>query len=463
MKKYLITVLAFMISLLWWTQTLFANDMVDISFDSGNLKLSMNQYGSTLHLNATNIGWKSLSCQIQDGTTLHQRNNCQNVSFSPRSTEVTIYIQFANDQATVRYNTNTQRFVWSYYGQQNVDDTIYYPTPTPQPGRNTLSSLYLSLTPTTIRTSQRIDTTVQLRNRYNESLYSYRTTLEFSLEKKNTAWRRVSASTSDYTLSPVSRTVTTNQYGQVFFSQHIRISYVGEYRLTVTDRSTGIRTTQIITVITDSTQPTQTIDHIDSTIIPALPNASQWIDVELVLKNNRNQTISSTDRLDIVLERRTLPTSRLWNTTNINNYCRLWVSRVQTADYTAGTLSLDRVVNCTQKWFYRLKIVNNRTKAVLWYAYFTVLDSRDFVSTLAGFTSQQRQLVQEEYKNFMDQVNMWHRTYPKLVSNADWDKVWRDYYNVLNKLAYGKTGKLTSYNRYTQVHQTFLNDLYRLR
>ena len=84
----------------------------------------MGQNGSSFYLDAVAIGGRPLSCEIKAGTTLNQRSNCDDVSFSynGNSSDIKIYVQYDNDQGTFIYNTSSKTFTSAVRGMQDVTD-----------------------------------------------------------------------------------------------------------------------------------------------------------------------------------------------------------------------------------------------------------------------------------------------------------------------------------------------------
>ena len=55
----------------------------------------------------------------------------------------------------------------------------------------------------------------------------------------------------------------------------------------------------------------------------------------------------------------------------------------------------------------------------------------------------------------MDQVNRWESQYPRLAYNTSWNNLWKNYYIKLNRLAYNKPGRITTYSAYERTRDAF--------
>ncbi len=249
-------------------------------------------------------------------------------------------------------------------------------------------------------------------------------------------------------------------------SDHLRFRTNGNYRLRVYDSAdSSISGYQEFTIgNSGGSTSNNNVYRFVGSLSPNIPELYDNISMNILAKDTNNATVTNmSDRVTISLERKLLPTSTLWTKTVPLTTCKLNITSYTFSSSDYGQVNLNTVVRCTKKGFYRLKITNAYNENVVGYVYFTIVDTNDFVKNLAGFTNSQRQEVQEEYRTFMAQVNEWEAQYPNLAYNTKWNTLWKNYYNVLNKLAYNKSGRVTTYAAYEKIRDTFMNSFYTIR
>ena len=194
------------------------------------------------------------------------------------------------------------------------------------------------------------------------------------------------------------------------------------------------------------------------TLDDAVPELSTYFDAKLYVKDSSNNTITNYNKtVRITLERKALAGSTTWSSAS-STYCRLDRSSYSfsTSDY--GYVTLRDLVRCSKKWFYRLKFVDSNNSSVYGYIYFTIVETDDFVDSLAGFTSSQRGTTHELYRTFMSKVNERELNNSRLSRSSTWTSTWRNYYNKLNALAYNKTGRLRNYSALLDAAEDFSDD-----
>lgn len=194
------------------------------------------------------------------------------------------------------------------------------------------------------------------------------------------------------------------------------------------------------------------------TLDDAVPSLSSYFDAKVYVKDSSNNTVNNYNRtVRITLERKALAWSIAWSSAS-STYCSLDRSSYtfSTSDY--GYVTLRDLVRCSKKWFYRLKFVDSNNSSVYGYIYFTIVDTDDFVDSLAWFTSSQRQTTHELYRIFMSKVNERELNNSRLARNYIWTSTWRNYYNKLNALAYNKVGRLSNYSAFLQAASDFSDD-----
>lgn len=300
---------------------------------------------------------------------------------------------------------------------------------------------------------------------------SYNNTVRFEVYRRSSSsssWTNItnsSTNNSNYRIYDTSYRFTTSQNGVATLNNFIKFySNSYDYMVKVIDQSNSSLYGEIIFYVKNTGTSTNTNVHrfIWSTS-PRVPELYDNIAINIQSKDGNNNNTNTTDRVTFSLERKLLPTSNTWTKTGVNTACKLNTTSYtfNSSDY--GQVNLSNVVRCTKKWFYRLKITNSSNNNVVGYVYFTIVDTNDFVRSLPWFTNSQRQEVQEEYRVFMAQVNEWEAQYPRLSYNTKWNTLWKNYYNILNKLAYGKSGKVTSYAAYERARDNFYNAFYSMR
>lgn len=431
------------------------------SFNTNDyIDLSVRMYNSAWNTDTSNRDQVRFTILRQSGSAYYNASSSdyylRNTTYTFTSSDrgnVTLddYVRFyTNGTYKIRVeNTNTGRTsesIVTIWNGGSSSDTI-------------TSSFDVGVSRTNPTRDQYIDTTVTARDRNGNRVYSYVGTIRFVVEKRDTNssfW--YSASTSDYTMSTTSRYLWSTQQGTISLSDHLRFSNNGNYRVRVYDSANSdINGYKEITVWGNGNNTSNNNVHgFVGSVSPRIPELYDTIGLNIIAKDSNNSTVTNmTDRVTLSIERKLLPTSNVWTKVGITTACKLNTTShtFNSSDY--GQANLTNVVRCTKKWFYRIKITNSANSNVLWYVYFTIVDTDDFVNNLSGFTSSQREQVQEEYRTFMAQVNEWEAQYPRLSYNTQWNNLWKNYYIKLNKLAYNKSGRLVNYAAYERARDTF--------
>lgn len=323
----------------------------------------------------------------------------------------------------------------------------------------TSSRFELSSNRTNLTTNEYADLTIRARNSNGYTNTSYANTVRFEVYRRansSESWSPITSSSTDnthYRISHINYSFSSNQNGVATLTNFIRFkSNSYDYKVRVVDSSNSSVYGEITYYLRNSGSSTDTSDiyRYAWQTSPALPQLYDYIDITLLPTSSSNTTVSASNTVQLSLERKLLPTSSVWTSTPSTS-CKL----LKTSAILNSSTVVDDVVRCTKKWFYRLKITSNNNSRTVWYVYFTILDSNDFVKTLGWFTNTQRQEVQEEYRTFMDQVNRWESQYPRLAYNISWNNLWKNYYIKLNRLAYNKPGRITTYSAYERARDAF--------
>ena len=427
-----------------------ASDSASLRLDQGTVKAQIQQSWSHVNFQITSTASRSLACQIRAGSTTFAGLACsRSLSITPGQ-ELSIYVQLGSSQWTLRYDTSRQRFV----AQIDAGSTTTTPTP---PSTTDRRSLALRVSPNSPRLRQSIDFSISTY--LNGSLdQSNRDTLRFEILKYDGS-RYIRASSLDYDLRSSTYRMTASDAWSVRIANALHILRSGRYKIRVSSSASSLQDEVVVSVEESSTStPSPSArDYYSATISPRLPKLRQSIDLALQSYTSQGSILTHTDRIDIAIQRRLLPDSHAWTTLKTRNVCDLRQTTYRFVSGDRGATALYDLLSCSQKWFYRLEITNRDYPSVAArYVYFTILDERDFTSRpVPGFTTSQKQAIQDEYAGFMDQINQRHNLYPNLVSSTRRYDLWTNYYRELNKVTYNKDGKLTSYRAYQDLKDDF--------
>lgn len=340
-------------------------------------------------------------------------------------------------------------------------------------GSNTNTSRFeLSTNRTNLDTNQYANLTIRALNSNGYTNTSYNNTVRFEVYRRSnssSSWTNITSSSTDnnnYRISTSSYTFWSSQNGIATITNFIRFySNSYDYMVRVYDSSNSSLYGDIVYYVrtTGNTTNNGNIYRYVGRTSPVVPELYDNIALSLSAKNSNNNTTSTTNSIRFALERKLLPSSITWTNAWVSTACRLNTTQYTFNSFDNGQAYLNNLVRCTKKGFYRVKITDMSDSNVLWYIYFTILDTNDFVTSLPGFTSTQRTQVHEEYRTFMDQVNQRETQYPNLAYNTRWNNLWRNYYVKLNALAYNKSGRLPTYAAYESTKNTFYNSFYTMR
>lgn len=335
-----------------------------------------------------------------------------------------------------------------------------------------VSRLELTTNRNQLAPNQYANLTLRAKDSNENTVTSYTNTVRFEVYRRaNTsqAWSNITSSTnnnSNYTLTNQNYVFTPNNNGVVTLYNFISFSSnTYDYMVKAIDQSNSSVYGELIFYVKNawynSTQ--DTIHRYAGHTYPLVPQLYDNIQLTITPKDLTNTNVNSTHTVKFKLERKLLPTSVKRTIAGVNRACKLNTTRYSFTPQDNGQVSLSNVVRCTQKWFYRIVVTHENNNNVLWYIYFTILDTNDFVSSLYGFTSSQKTEAHEEYRTFMSQVNQREEQYPRLAYNTQWNTLWKNYYVKLNKLAYNKDGRLANYGSYQWAKNSFYTSMYNLR
>ena len=116
-----------------------------------------------------------------------------------------------------------------------------------------LTTFQADITPSAPEKNERVDLTLQAQNSYDEIIDSYYGKVTFSVQRKSNL-TRVSATSSYYQLSRSSYTFTTSDDGEKIFSDFIKFTQNGEFRIVIKDTSKNI--TKYLNVSVDTSSNT---------------------------------------------------------------------------------------------------------------------------------------------------------------------------------------------------------------
>ncbi len=326
------------------------------------------------------------------------------------------------------------------------DISLYITRATSSQGQTT--SLNLSLSTRNPSLDSWVDLTLEARDRYNSRVNDYNGRVRVLIERReNNSSYRSTASSRDYDLSNTEFTFT-NQNGRINQYRFIRFSRSWEYRVRIVDmNNSSLEWSQIITVQNTTTSQPSSNSYVGWTS-PAVPTQSRFSDLVIETRG----TTSSHESVQISLERKRLPESGIRTTVGITRDCQLSQNYIT---LNAWQNRITNAVRCDKKWFYRVKLTNNSDSRVIGYIYFTIVDTNDFARDVSWFTRIQREEVQRDYENFMNQVNQWNAQYPTLSTSTRREALRKEYYVEINKITYAKEGRLSNYNAYISTKNEF--------
>lgn len=189
-----------------------------------------------------------------------------------------------------------------------------------------------------------------------------------------------------------------------------------------------------------------------------VPSLNSDFDARVYARDSSNRTVTNYSRnIRISIERKALASSTIWTSAS-SSYCRLDRTSYSFSSSDYGYVTLRDIARCSKKWFYRLKFVDSNNSSTYGYIYFTIVDTNDFVDSLAWFTSSQRETTHELYRTFMSKVNERELNNATLARSSTWASKRRSYYTKLNALAYNKTGRLRNYSALLDAANDFTDD-----
>jgi hypothetical protein len=298
-------------------------------------------------------------------------------------------------------------------------------------------------------------------------LSSYNNRVRFQVYRRvynSDSWTEITSSSLDnsaYRIYDTIYTFPSYSNGTVTINNFIKFySDTYDYKVRVTDDSNSNVYGEIIYYLRNTSSASQNISSTSvyrfaGTLYSTVPELNSYFDVKLYARDSSNRTVTNYNRtIRISIEKKSLASSTSWSSAS-STYCRLNRTSYTFSSSDYGYATLSDIARCSKKGFYRLKFVDDNSSSAYGYLYFTVVDSEDFVNSLAGFTSSQRETTHELYRTFMSKVNERELNNTVLARSSSWATTRRNYYNKLNALAYNKTGRLRTYSLFLDAADNF--------
>lgn len=400
-------------------------------------------------------------------------------SYNDYSLSRTQYTFSSSDRGSVRFpslvtlRNTAYEYALRVYDESNrmVDEVIWRPS---SYTNNTaaLQRIVVSASNSVPNLNDYVNVSIRLIDTNNNTMTNFTDSVRVEVWKRtNSSYSWTQAPSHEYTLTYPTYSFSVNQRGEVTLTNFIRFHTQQEYQIRVYSNAYNTRhiygdytfypRTTTTTINTPSVT-TNSISHFVGELQPSVPSLYDNVHVRVKAKDAYNNNVTNQQRINISIERKLLPTSNLWRAAS-TVACTLHKDTYTFSYGDRGEVLINDVFSCRAKGFYRLKITDAYNGVILGYIYFTIVDTNDFVTRLSGFDTYQRQEVQEEYRNFMSQVNQWESQYPRLIHNRDWAAAWKKYYVELNKLAYGKDGKAYNYDALLRSRDQFYAAFNRLK
>lgn len=574
-----------------WAQSVSFETERTVTVDGASIRFFMGQQGNDLYLDVVNTSGRTLACEITVDWTIYNGLSCTRIL--PRtSSTMRINVQFGERQFTLTYDPNytpaIDRFThlaiwWQINNNHNNNNN--------NSSSNDYSAVQLSASRTTLTRNQYADLALTILGTNGQRDTSFRGQVEFFVTKRSHDGRYYTANTYDYVLSPDRYRFSSTDAGSRNFTNLIRFSTAGDYRvrvvnlsnnrqsevsfrvdgqnnnnsqnnlsLTSTTSSPSINTFVPITItardntnrqINNYNQPLRfevwrrssshqsrqnittsqldnsayrisyntytfpwsnnwsvtllnfirfynagyeyrlrVIEQNNSNVLGEMvfnvrsdntsitptntlyrfvgemiqnPLVNQRSDVRIIVRDRNNSTVTNANqRINFALERTLSPSSSRWTSAS-SSICRLWRSTYTFGFQDYGQVTLRDMVRCTRPGFYRLVITNDSDERFLWYVYFTIIDERRLASSIAWFTTAQRDEIRNEYRDLMNQINRYEANNTHLAYNGNRNRLRSSYYTKLHATVHNRTGRWTGYQRYRDARSDFEYEVARVR
>ncbi len=375
MTKRLLMYMMTIVSLLWGIFISQSSVLADINFNdsrsltlwSDSLTLYMGQDGSNFYLDALNASGKPLSCEVKMWSTLLQRSNCNDQSFSyyGSDSEMKIYVQLDNDQGTFIYNTSSRTFTSAYRGDTN--SSYNYNT-------NGLISIYPSSSSPGV--SQYIALSIRVYDSYGSLDTNFDGEVRFTISKLDNYNSYYTANTNDYYINNNRYTFSSYDNGYVTLSNFLQFYSNGTYKVRVENMNNGAIADTTIYIGTSwcSSCGSNTVSSFAVESNTTSPQLNQYINTNITARDyNNSRVYDYQGTVRFTVERRDNYYSS-WSTASSSDYnlsptsTYLWYSQ-------QGYVSLSNHIRFNRSGLYRLKAVDNNNSGVIWYKEFDVSSS----------------------------------------------------------------------------------------
>lgn len=462
---------------IWYSST--TNSTIGV--DTSTYSPTTNQYITTYTTIKDTNGNRDYNYQWTVRYLIERRDSNSSNWYTASSNDYTIsssnvYFNDSDDwyktiSSHIRFNNN-----WYYrikaYDDNNSNINGY--TTTINVGNNSSNSNYnrfdLFTNDNTPSRDQFSSITITAKDNNWSTLSSYNNRVKFQVYRRistSDSWIDITSSSLDnniYRIYDTTYTFPSYNNWNVTISNFIKFysdSY--DYKVKVVDDNNSNIYWEIIYYLRNASSASDNNNNTNIyrfawTLDASVPELNSYFDVKLYAKDSSNWTVTNYNRnVTISLERKTLAWSTSWSNAS-SSYCRLYRSSYafSTSDY--GYVTLRDLVKCSRKWFYRLKFTDSNNSSAYWYIYFTIVDTDDFVNSLAWFTSYQKETTHELYRTFMSKVNERELNNSRLSRSSSWATTRRNYYNKLNALAYNKSGRLRNYSALLDAAEKFSDD-----
>ena len=390
MKNFLKQIsMVFSIVMLWWVlaSSTFAyiqpNDSRALTFNSGKVTLYMGQNNSQFFLDAVHTAGKTLSCEIKAWTTLYPRNNCDDISFSYNGSfrDITIYVQYDNDQGTFVYDASSQAFTQASLGRQDLTSPSYEP-PYAQDWYLSLSSSSSS-----VQLNTSLNLSVEMYNKYGNRDTWNRDTIRLSvLRQSGSAY--YPASSSDYYLKNTYYTFTAWDAWYTNLLNYVRFSTSGTYKIRVENTSTNRSSETIIAVGNSGWSNETLIRSFGVETTTSTPSLYQYVTTTLTARDiSGNRSYNYRGSAKLIVEKRD-NSSSFWYAAPHSEYT-LTSSNIYFGDTQQGRTIVSNNLRFSSQGNYRLRVYDVNNTSINGYTTFSVwgtLTPQDNIHRYVGST-----------------------------------------------------------------------------
>ncbi len=315
--------------------------------------------------------------------------------------------------------------------------------------------------------------TISVRDQNNNLINNYNNRLRFEIWRRSSAassWQDITSSFLDnsaYRMFASSYVMPFNNDGTATIDNAIRFhQWNYEYQVRVIEEGTNVVGSMIFAVgNTNTSTPTPSVSTLYRFVgeVVTTPEINRWNSIRISVRDRNNSTIThANQRINFRIESKTTAWSQVWRNAT-STQCRLDISSYTFHSNDNGQATLRDLVRCARPGFYRIVMTNHADSRFVGYVYLTIPDTSRFATTLRGFNSAERDMIREDYLNFMNQINRYEMNNTHLAYNWPRNRLWSAHYNKLFATVHGRAGRWTSYQSYLNARNDFEYEMSRVR